>query len=191
MGNRFNHFLSIVLLFLPAQTFAQEEGPALNDILNYREYSPFFASAGQPTAEQLQLVRNAGYERVIYIAFSNNQNALSNEDLIVKGLGMDYVHIPVDWTNPSTRDFHTFVDVMQRDPEVKTLLHCQVNARATAFSFLYRVIYENVPIALAKADMNTVWEPNAVWRDFIFSILAEHGISGECADCDWGSGSVE
>ena len=60
-----------------------------------------------------------------------------------------------------------------------------MNARATAFSFLYRVIYADVPLAQAKADMNTVWQPNEVWRDFIFTVLAENDISPDCEDCDW------
>jgi protein tyrosine phosphatase (PTP) superfamily phosphohydrolase (DUF442 family) len=171
------------------QAQAQQSGGAsvnsVAEILNYREYSPLFASAGQPTEEQLQAVRDAGFERVIYIAFSNNQNALPNEDLIVKGLGMDYLHIPVDWNNPTKRDFYAFADAMQREPERKTLLHCQVNARATAFSFLYRVIHEDVPVAQAKQDMNSVWQPNETWKNLIFSVLEDNGKSADCEGCQW------
>lgn len=157
----------------------------LAGITNFREYSDTFASAGQPTLEQFSAVRDAGYERVVYIAFTNNPNAVANADQVVKGLGMDYLHIPVDWNNPSKRDFYAFADAMQRAPDMKTLLHCQVNARATAFSFLYRVIYEDVPVATAKADMNTVWQPNETWRDLIFAVLEENGKSAECEGCDW------
>ncbi|HBX36765.1 MAG TPA: phosphatase [Pseudohongiella sp.] len=157
----------------------------LSDVLNLREYSDTFASAGQPTAEQFEAIRDAGYERVIYIAFTTNDNALANADQVVKGLGMDYLHIPVDWNNPTKRDFYAFADAMQRNPEQKTLLHCQVNARATAFSFMYRVVYEGVPVAEAKADMNSVWQPNETWRDLIFDVLADHDISPECEGCDW------
>lgn len=159
--------------------------PRLAEIINFREYAPGFASAGQPTEEQFSVIAEAGYERVIYIAFSNNPNAVANADQVVKGLGMDYVHIPVDWNNPTSRDFYTFADAMQRFPDQKTLLHCQVNARATAFSFLYRVIYDEVPVARAKEDMNTVWQPNETWRDLIFDILTENNISPECSGCDW------
>lgn len=166
------------------------ENTAMNEISNFRQYSETFASAGQPTAEQFTAVRDAGFERVIYIAFSNNPNAVPNADQLVKSLGMDYVHIPVDWTRPTTQDFYTFADVMQRAPERKTLLHCQVNARATAFSFLYRVIYEQVPLAQAKADMNSVWQPNETWRDFIFTVLAENNINPECEGCDWTPSAV-
>lgn len=178
----------IVTLFFSASLWSSEALPdnaTLAEVFNFRQYSDTFASAGQPTAEQFSAIRDAGYDRIIYIAFTNNQNAVANADQIVKGLGMDYIHIPVDWNNPTKRDFYAFADAMQRESDMKTLLHCQVNARATAFSFLYRVIYDDVPVAEAKADMNTVWQPNETWRDLIFALLAENDIAPECEGCDW------
>lgn len=175
-----------VAALLSSAVFAVEEPPAeLAEITNFRQYSDTFASAGQPTAEQLQAVAENGFERIVYIAFTNNQNALPDEDQIVKGLGMEYMQVPVDFSNPLPDDFYAFADSMQRNTDKKTLLHCQVNARATAFSFLYRVIYEDVPIAEAKADMNTVWQPNEVWRDFIFEVMAQNDLDPNCAGCDW------
>ena len=166
--------------------FAVEEAnPALAEITNFRQYSPTFASAGQPTREQFATIAENGFERVVYIAFTNNQNALPDADIVVKELGMEYMQIPVSFDNPLPADFYAFADSMRRDTGKKTLLHCQVNARATAFSFLYRVIYEGVPMAEAKMDMNTVWQPNEVWRDFIFTVLNENDMSPECEGCDW------
>lgn len=155
-------------------------------ITNYREYSDNFASSGQPLETQFELLRSEGFERIIYIAFTNSNKAVPGEDFIVKGLGMDYVHIPVIWEEPRASDFYAFADVMQRDPGKKTLLHCQVNYRATAFSFLYRVLYDHVPMVKAKADMNTIWEPDKTWRELIFSILEENGKSPHCEGCNWG-----
>lgn len=163
----------------------EEADPALAEITNFRQYSDSFASSGQPTREQFQTIAENGFERIVYIAFTNNQNALADADLVVKGLGMEYMQVPVDFNNPLPDEFYSFADSMQRNTGKKTLLHCQVNARATAFSFLYRVIYEDVPVAEAKADMNTVWQPNAVWRDFIFEVMAQNNRSPECEDCDW------
>ena len=157
----------------------------LSDISNYREYSPTFSSSGQPTKEQLELLREDGFERIVYIAFSNNGNAFADEDVVVKELGMDYVHIPVTWDQPTTSDFYAFAGSMQREPDRKTLLHCQVNYRASAFSFLYRVLYEDVPVADAKADMNSVWQPNETWQKLIFEILEENGKSPHCSSCSW------
>jgi protein tyrosine phosphatase (PTP) superfamily phosphohydrolase (DUF442 family) len=173
--------------------FALEDSdPALDSITNFRQYSPTFASAGQPNREQFQAVRNAGFERVVYIAFTNSgENAIPEEDTIVKELGMEYLQIPVDFKTPLPSEFYAFADAMRRYPDKKTLLHCQVNARATAFSFLYRVIYADVPIAEAKADMNTVWQPFGPWRDFIFAVLAENQISPNCEGCDWSTPEQE
>lgn len=171
---------------LSANAFAVEPtDPTLADITNFRQYSATFASSGQPTKDQFSAIAENGFERIVYIAFTNNANALPDADQVVKGLGMEYMHIPVTWDNPLPSDFYAFADSLRRDTDKKTLLHCQVNARATAFSFLYRVIYEGVDIAEAKADMNTVWQPNETWRDFIVAVLAENGMSSECEDCDW------
>ncbi|MEX1197178.1 MAG: protein tyrosine phosphatase family protein [Pseudohongiellaceae bacterium] len=176
--------LSLATTGLMCSLGAQAQS-SLQDILNYREYSPTFASAGQPTAGQFEAIRDAGFERVVYIAFTSNDNALPNADQRVSELGMDYLHIPVEWNDPQPRDYYIFADAMQRDPGMKTLLHCQVNARATAFSFLYRVLHDDVSVAEAKADMNTVWQPNETWRDFIFTVLEENDVSPECESCDW------
>ena len=169
------------LMLLPGLLQAAE----LADIRNYKEYSPTFSSSGQPSKEQLEAVKEAGFERVAYIAFSNSRGAIADEDAIVKELGMDYVQVPVIWDAPTKADFYAFAGAMQREPDKKTLLHCQANYRASAFAFLYRVIYQDVPVAQAKADMNTIWQPNETWRDLIFEVLADNGKSPHCDGCDW------
>lgn len=163
---------------------------SVEEIVNFRQYSPTYASAGQPDVEQLAAVRDAGFERVIYVAYSDQERSLPNEDRVVKSLGMEYVQIPVEWDAPTTSDFALFAAAMQSAPKKKTLLHCQVNYRATAFSFLYRVIYDGVDLAAAKADMNTVWTPNETWRGLIFDVLAEHSLSPNCEGCDWSVGEM-
>ena len=175
--------ITLGLILLPGFGAAAD----LADIRNYKEYSPTFASAGQPGEEHWQAVRDAGFGQVIYIAMSNSRSALAGEDAIVKELGMDYVHIPVIWDAPSPSDFYAFASIMQREPDRKTLLHCAANYRASAFAFLYRAIYEDVPVAVAKADMNEIWRPNETWRNLVFEVLAENGISPDCDGCDWSS----
>lgn len=172
---------AFAILVLPGIAVSAE----LSEIRNYKEYSPLFSSSGQPSEEQLEAARAAGFERVAYIAFSDSRGAIGNEDTIVKELGMDYVQVPVIWDAPTVSDFYAFAGAMQREPDKKTLLHCQANYRASAFAFLYRVLYLDVPIAEAKADMNSIWTPNETWRDLIFAVLRDNGISPDCAGCDW------
>ena len=176
-----SRILVVVFVLAPALAAAQ----SLSDIRNYKAYSPTFSSAGQPSKEQLALLKEEGFERIAYIAFSNSRGAIVDEDAIVKELGMDYVQVPVTWDAPTMSDFYAFVGVMQREPDKKTLLHCQANFRASAFAFLYRVIYEDIPIADAKTDMNTIWQPNETWRNLIFEVLADNDISPDCDGCGW------
>ena len=157
----------------------------LSDIKNYLQYSDIFASAGQPDREQLELLKKEGFERVVYIAFAGSKGAIADEDQVVKELGMDYVQVPVIWEAPQKSDFYAFAGAMQSAPTKKTLLHCQANYRATAFAFLYRVLYENVPLAEAKSDMNSIWHPDGAWKELVFGVLEDKEISPHCEGCDW------
>lgn len=180
---------SMVLTLFIAVSILPHSLPAdsLEKILNYREYSDYFSSAGQPSQKQLELLKEEGFERVVYIAFVNSEGAIPDEDQVVKELGMSYAQVPVIWEAPKKADFDAFAAVMQSAPEKKTFLHCQANYRASAFAFLYRVLYLDVPIAEAKSDMNTIWKPDGVWRDLIFEVLEDSGISPQCEGCDWNS----
>ena len=112
------------LLFSAAALHAADD---LSEIVNFREYSDLLSSSGQPSAEQLQAVSNAGFERVVFLAFSDHEHSLQHEDRIVKKLGMEYAQIPIDWEAPTKSDFYMFAGLMQRAPQNKTLVHCQVN----------------------------------------------------------------
>jgi len=160
----------------------------LGEISNYRAYSPRLSSSGQPSAEQLAAARAAGFERVVFLAYTDSHGSLANEDHVVERLGMEFAQVPVDWEAPTVDDFEVFAVIMNRAPDTKTLVHCQVNYRASTFSFLYRVLYDNVPISEAKDDLNSVWVPNDTWRAFIFRILEENDVSPECETCLWETG---
>jgi len=171
-------------LFMFASTMSVAD--EISKIDNYRQYSPAFSSSGQPDAKQLKALSEAGFRRVIYLAFNDNKTAIESEDRIVKSLGMDYVHIPVDFDRPSLDDFEDFAAVLNRDKDIRTLLHCQINLRASTFSFLYRVIYGGVSMADAKSDLDAIWQPDKVWYQYIVDVLQQHGLSHECDGCDWG-----
>ena len=145
-------------------------------LLNKIEYSPSLTASGQPTAEALELAARSGYSRVIFLAFTNHQNALEHEDAIVKALDMEFIHIPVDWEDPSLADFDAFAAAMRVPTQQRTLLHCEVNFRASVFGFLYQVIYQGVPMGEAIALMHAIWIPNEVWEDFIVRVLSVNGL---------------
>jgi len=177
----------LILFVIVFATWQLAGADELADISNYRQYSSTFSSSGQPSALQLKTVQENGFERVIYLAFSDNDTAIKYEDRVVKQLGMEYIHIAIDFENPTLADFKTFVRVMGEERPVKTLLHCQVNFRAATFSFLYRVAIQGVPVLEAKDDLDSVWAPNETWFRFIRSILDDYDLVPACEGCDWGA----
>ncbi len=160
-------------------TAAHAEAP-----MNYIEYSDKLASAGQPTQAQIESLAKQGFERIFLIAFDDHDTSLSGEDRLVKNQGMDFLQIPVVWNQPKLSDFQLMAAALQIS-DAKTLVHCQANYRASAFAFLYRVIYEGIPVAQAKQDMNKIWTPTKTWNDFIFQVLSHHDIDPNCEGCDW------
>ena len=170
------YILSVIFNCSVSNSQGREEN-SINEINNYLEYSPIFSSSGQVSKNDLNNLMEAGFQRVIYLAYNNQGKALLSEDRLVKDLGMQYIHIPVEWNNPRINDFQLFAAMMQQSSEIRTLLHCQVNYRASVFSFLYRVIYMGIDIKQAKSDMESIWIPDLIWKKFIFEVLEMNQIS--------------
>src|SRR5437588_9609844 len=118
---------------------------ALLGIYNFHAVGERLGTAGQPTEAQLRSVREAGFEAVVNLALPTSDNALANEGSIVTGLGMSYVHIPVDFKAPKAKDFQAFSRVMQAFEDRPVFVHCAKNMRVSAFVFLYRVLQQHVP----------------------------------------------
>jgi protein tyrosine phosphatase (PTP) superfamily phosphohydrolase (DUF442 family) len=143
------------------------EQKLLEEIYAFRAVGPKLGTAGQPTEAQFGAIRAAGFEAVINLALPTSDNALANEGSVVTGLGMVYVHIPVDFKAPKVDDFRRFCGMMDTFGERPVFVHCAANMRVSAFVFLYRVLRQQVPAAEAERDLRAIWEPDEVWSDFI------------------------
>jgi protein tyrosine phosphatase (PTP) superfamily phosphohydrolase (DUF442 family) len=140
---------------------------SLSQIYNFHAVGDKLGTAGQPTQEQLRLVREAGFEAVINLALPTSDNALANEGSIVTELGMSYVHIPVKFDAPTSQDFRAFCRVMEAFDERPVFVHCAANMRVSAFVFLYRVLRQGVALPNAQRDLHSIWQPDEVWSRFI------------------------
>ena len=143
----------------------------LQEIINFVAINANLGTAGQPTHEQLTAVKEAGYEVVINLLPSSSPNALADEPAVVSSLGMEYIHIPVIWDQPTLSDLEQFFQVMQQNQNRKVFVHCAMNMRVSAFVFLYRVKTQGTAPEEARATMLKIWEPNPTWQSFIENCL--------------------
>jgi protein tyrosine phosphatase (PTP) superfamily phosphohydrolase (DUF442 family) len=146
----------------------------LTDIFNFQATTENLGTAGQPTSAQFEAVKDAGYEVVINLAMGNTPRDLANEPQLMSELGVDYVHIPVVFEQPTAADLQQFFDAMDANQDKKCFVHCIANARVSAFVMLYRVLRQGVPLEEARALMLQIWKPNATWQAFIDETLAQH-----------------
>src|SRR5262245_37755800 len=116
----------------------------LCEIYNFRIIGDGLGTAGQPTESQFQAIRETGFEVVINPALPTSDNALANEGSVVTGLGMSYVHIPVDFKTPTAENFRAFCRVMEAFDGRRVFVHCAANKRVSAFVFLYRVLHQGI-----------------------------------------------
>src|SRR5262249_16957649 len=125
----------------------------LDEIYQFRALGSDIGTAGQPTEQQVRSIRDARFEAGGNLALPTSHNALPDEGSIVAGLGMSYVHIPVDFKAPTAQDFRTFSEVMDSFQGRAVFVHCAANKRVSAFLFLRRVLHEGISRAAAERDL--------------------------------------
>ena len=153
-------------------------GSPIEEIYNYLKVSDSIATAGQPTEAQFSAIKASGYPVVINLALPESSNALANEQAIVESLGMQYVHIPVAWENPTLEDISRFFSVLDANQDNPVFVHCAANMRVSAFMYLYRLIRDRISEEQAKQDLHRIWTPNETWQTFIHQVIQHYQHKG-------------
>jgi uncharacterized protein (TIGR01244 family) len=134
-------------------------------IYHWHRLDDRITTSGQPSAAELAAIAALGVRRVVNLGLHTHPRALPDEAGVVGALGMTYVHIPVDFANPTEDDFAAFCAAVTG--EDKLHVHCIANYRVSAFFYRYRRAVLGMDAARARADLDAVWQPDAVWTAFI------------------------
>ena len=145
------------------------------DIFNYVKVDDRISTAGQPTEDQLRDAAAEGFTTIINLAPVNPPYTPANEAGLARELGLNYIHIPVAWNNPTDADFAAFERAMSETAGDKTLIHCAANFRVTAFYTLYARKHLGWSEAQAAALRDRIWAGSdyPVWEAFIARKAAE------------------
>lgn len=136
-------------------------------IYNWRRLDERITTSGQPTEPQLAALHALGIRHVINLGLHSHEKALPDEAASLSRLGMTYIHIPVDFKNPTDQDFTRFCAAMQELKDVPVHVHCIANYRVSAFLYRYRRNVLGADEAEARTEMEQVWKPDRVWQTFI------------------------
>ena len=136
-------------------------------IYNWRRLDGRITTSGQPTEAQLADIHALGVRHIVNLGLHTHEKALPDEAGSVSRLDTTYIHIPVDFQNPTDQDFEKFCSVMEQLKDVPVHVHCIANARVSAFFYRYRRDVLGMDEARARADMEEVWRPKGVWAEFV------------------------
>ena len=145
---------------------------SISEILNYVEVSENLSLAGQPTEEQVELLGKEGFKVNFNIAPIDSRYSLDDEPGLSEKSGMEYIHLPVDFKNPTEQDLLEFFDIMDKKADQKVFVHCAANYRVSAFYSLYAVSKGEMNAEQANEFIKNVWDPSEfpAWPDFIKSM---------------------
>jgi protein tyrosine phosphatase (PTP) superfamily phosphohydrolase (DUF442 family) len=116
-------------------------------IYHWRRLDDRITTSGQPTEPQLEDLHALGIRHIVNLGLHSHEKALPDEAASVSRLGMTYIHIPVDFQNPTDQDFDEFRAVME--------------------NYRYRRDVLGMDEGRARADMEDVWHPEGVWAAFV------------------------
>lgn len=141
----------------------------LDSIFNFLPLRPNLLTSGQPTEAQFVAVKNASVSLVINLAPHGQENSLPDENAVVTGLGMRYLHLPVDFKNPGEAEFSAVCAALQQAEAQgqKVLVHCAANMRVSALMYRYRTQLLGESRARAEQDLHRIWKPFGAWEAFI------------------------
>ena len=147
---------------------------ALSEIPSFSMVHEHLFSSAQPSAAQLQQIKEYGCSTVINLATSKSENHLAQQDQLCLDLGLNYIHIPIDWDMPCSEQCLFVLDLIDHLVQNDMVwLHCAKNMRVSSLMYLYRQFYMNIDLAAAQELLHQIWQPNETWTGLIHSIAIQ------------------
>lgn len=131
-------------------------------------------TSGQPTEVQLEQIKAYGISTIINLALSDSPQALAQEDRICLNLGLNYIHLPLLWDNPSAEQGILILDLIDHLVQSQRVwLHCNNNRHAACLMYLYRQFYMDIDLATAQEKLHQLWQPDETWTGFIHTVTLQ------------------
>ena len=149
-----------------AQMNTEHSGP----VMNYHRVNERLVTGGHLLDGGTAALKEQGVKVVIDL----RDKSPSGEKERFAKQGIEWINIPVEWSDPRAADFDRFSASMREHQQDHVLVQCAANYRASAMTYLYRVVVENVPEEEAEEDLHAVWNPdeNDTWSEYIIDIKA-------------------
>lgn len=147
---------------------------SLSQIPQFSIIHEHLLSSAQPSAEQLQHIKEYGCSTVINLALNDAKPHLENEDRICLELGLNYIQLPILWDAPAPDQCLLVLDLIDHLVTNEIVwIHCAKNYRVSCLMALYRQYYMNVDMETVQNMLHQIWEPNETWTGLMHSVALQ------------------
>ena len=145
----------------------------MEEIINYIKINDNIATSGQPTRQQFQKIADQGYEFVLNLAVAHSEGKIEKEDDIVTDLGMNYLHIPVEFQEPTLQNLKDFIEILSALSHRKVWVHCIMNYRVSAFMYVYHKYILKTPFEEINLNVFEEWQPSKEWQNIMKTAIED------------------
>lgn len=142
---------------------SRHSGPTMN----YHKVNERLATGGHFVDDGLAELHGQGVRIIIDL---RDKPPVRQKEKLAK-LGIAWINVPVAWDDPKLVDFERFSAAMSENVDDNVLVQCQANYRASAMTYLYRVVVAGESEPDARKDLAAVWEPNDQWQEYMNSVI--------------------
>lgn len=140
------------------------------NIMNYYEFDEMLSSGGQPTPEQIDILSKNGTEVIVNLSPETTPNYLANESNLVDGLGMKYIHFPVDCSNLESVHYEVFQGIMNGLKDKKVFVHCGGNIKSSNLIHAWSVLAAGKDEAKSLETLLKIQQPESKWFSYFKSL---------------------
>lgn len=161
MGFKFLYLSALVGVYLIASWYSTVHGQIIPQLKNHVAITENTHTCGSINTKDIAALKSAGFQHIISLN-TDDLKVIQKERETVESLGMEFIHIPVSWEDPSIESLRQFFEQMESQENSRLLVHCELNWRVSVFMYLYRTLILKEEESLARKDVLQVWNP---WKD--------------------------
>ncbi len=161
-----------VFLALLVSTLLLAARPAVTEIDKFNWVGEHFATGGQPTVDQIALLKHEGFRTIVNLRDPSEYDAAA-EEAAAKAQGLAYVNIPVKKDNPKPQQVDVFLKLV-KEARPPVFIHCATANRVAAFWMIRRVLVDKWDIEDAEREAKVAGLKSETMKEFALDYIRRH-----------------
>jgi uncharacterized protein (TIGR01244 family) len=162
--------LVLLLLLNAAAAAPQEPAKDASSIKNFLRVNEQFCTGGQPTMAELEKLKQEGVRAIINLRYPSEYNA-EEEAAKARELGLRYVNIPVDHSDPKDSHVEDFLKATDDPANRPAFIHCAAANRVGTLWMIRRVLRDRWSLDKAEDEARKIGMRSPNLREFALDYI--------------------